>query len=128
MSAAQKSTYCSTCGQKVDPLRAPRVRFSGRNQWFFCSAAHADTFDLPSSHQESTVASPASQGLTERPDVIKENPAKSSSPLDSEGGLLVDSAQAVPSVDEAGSGGSDESPARVLGGVGEVESATPTGQ
>lgn len=37
--------FCATCGKSLDALRAARVRFTENDQWFFCSAAHADEFE-----------------------------------------------------------------------------------
>ncbi len=36
----------------MDPLRAPRVRFSAQQNWVFCSVEHADEFTLPQSSRE----------------------------------------------------------------------------
>lgn len=40
-----RPAYCATCGKSVDAFRAARVRFTNTEQWFFCSASHADEFD-----------------------------------------------------------------------------------
>ena len=38
---------CALCGAALDPLRAPRVRFSATQQWFFCKPEHANQFNIP---------------------------------------------------------------------------------
>lgn len=41
-----RPAFCATCGKSLDALRAARVRFTEADQWFFCSAAHADEFKV----------------------------------------------------------------------------------
>jgi len=71
MAAEPRLVACATCGKKLDPLRASQVRFTGASQWFFCSAAHRDEFEIsPTEAREPRLSEPeasGSQGYEERP-------------------------------------------------------------
>ncbi len=46
MIAKPGGAVCRVCGVAVDPLRAPRVRFTARERFYFCSEEHALAFRI----------------------------------------------------------------------------------